>query len=77
MQYQGEGLTRLAGAVLLKAVKDLDNEKSQSEVFPFVESEWFSELAQIAGFSGNEADRIQEKIPVGRYERCDIRAAYR
>ena len=64
----------LIGAILLKAIKDLERDGSRSDALEFFHSEWFGILTEALDL---DPVLIREKILSGQYERLLIRAAYR
>lgn len=72
-----EGYQRLAGAVVLNAVKDFKDRKYQEEVVRFIASQWFGDLAAIAGFSDQEVESLRQKIFNEDYEDRKFFAPYR
>lgn len=70
---KGENMNQLLGAILLQAVKDLDDQKFESDAKEFFTSEWFEILAEELEI--NPAS-IRKQILDGSYQRVVIRAGY-
>ena len=69
-------MERLAGAVLLQAIKDWESQKYQSDICEFLTSDWFSILVEAAGLEMEPA-AIKSQIESGSYQQVSMRAAYR
>ncbi|MHC1733413.1 MAG: hypothetical protein AB9888_15450 [Bacteroidales bacterium] len=65
---------RLAGAVLLQAVKDWKNEEHKQEVAEFLSSTWGMTITSMVNLS---PERINKKLFSGEYASVPIRAGYR
>ena len=67
-------MKNLIGAILLQAVKDLENENFKDDVKDFFASDWFLCLADELELNSRS---VREQISSGSYQRVNIRATYR
>lgn len=67
-------MEQLIRAIMLQAVKDLEDHKFESDAKEFFKSNWFDALAE-----GLEMDpvSIREQVLANTYQRVNIRAGYR
>ncbi len=72
-----EAIRRLMSAVILDAVKHLDSRSQHLIVNEFFESEWFDDVAKLAGFDEKEITTLRRKARTGNFDQQVIRAAYR
>ena len=67
-------MEQLIGAILLQAVKDLEDQKFESEAKEFFKSNWFEFLAVELEM---DPVSIREQILANSYQHVNIRAGYR
>jgi len=67
-------MIRLASAILIQMIKDVDNGGYQEDIDTFIKSSWFEQLALLADL---DPDYIKDQIKSGTYRRISLRAAYR
>lgn len=66
-------MNQLLSAIVLQAVKDLDNKEFASDAVQFFESWWFETLAEELEINPVS---IQKQVVTGSYQRMNIRAGY-
>lgn len=66
-------MNQLLGAILLQAVKDLDDQKFESDAQEFFNSNWFAILAEELEI---DPASIKKQVFEGSYKRIPIRAGY-
>jgi len=67
-------MNQLISAILLQAMKDLNDTKFESDVKEFFKSNWFEVLAEELEM---DPVSIREQVLADSYQRVDIRAGYR
>jgi hypothetical protein len=67
-------MNRLAGAILIQAIKDLKKGELQEDVLDFVNSEWFEDLASVVNMN---AHLMRSQIKDNSFNDISLRAAYR
>jgi hypothetical protein len=67
-------MERLASAILIQAIKDWEDEDRHPEIWAFLGSTWFENLAEMAGIT---PEVVRTKLVAGTYARVNLRAAYR
>jgi hypothetical protein len=67
-------MERLAGAILLKAVEDWDDPRNRSEIDDFLDSPFFEAITDLLGLDPQD---IRLQLRTGKYQRLNMRAAYR
>jgi hypothetical protein len=70
---KGEKLKQLLSAIVLQAVKDLDDKEFKSDAEKFFESKWFETL--VGELDMNPAS-MQKQALTRTYQRMTIRAGY-
>ena len=66
----------LAAAVLIRAAKDRDKPEFQTDVQEFLKSDWFFDVAELAGFEEDEFRPIRTSIERGGFDRSKLRSPY-
>lgn len=67
-------MERLIGAILLKAIEDWEDPKKRPEIEEFLESDWFTTLAEVLNL---DPSNVRDQLRKESYQRLNIRAAYR
>lgn len=67
-------MNQLLSAIVVQAVKDLDNEEFESDAVDFFQSSWFELLVEELHLNPIS---IKKQVLNRTYERVNIRAGYR
>lgn len=67
-------MDQLLSAIVVQAVKDLDNEEYESDAVDFFKSAWFETLVEELNLNPVS---IKRQVLDRTYERVNIRAGYR
>ncbi len=73
---QNEAIRRLTSAVIINAVRNLGSQGNHSAVLEFLNSEWFEDIARLAGLDEREMSALRRKARTGNLDRRIIRAVY-
>lgn len=67
-------MIRLASAILIQTIKDIENDGYQEDIEEFIKSPWFDQLVMLSDL---DPDQIRQQIEGRAYQSINLRAAYR